>query len=56
LRVFFGGSLEQALAAHFSDPKMRLDEAELRRLRAPVEELGGQELAAARETRKGKKS
>jgi predicted transcriptional regulator len=56
LRVFFGGSLEQALAAHFSDPKVQLDEAQWRRMRALIEELGGQGPAATRETRKGKKS
>src|SRR3954471_1588831 len=39
LRVFFGGSIEQALAAHFSGPKTRPDDAELVRLRALIDEL-----------------
>jgi predicted transcriptional regulator len=32
LDVFFGGSLEQAVAAHLSDPKNRPDAEESRRL------------------------
>ncbi|MFO0808340.1 MAG: BlaI/MecI/CopY family transcriptional regulator [Gemmataceae bacterium] len=52
LRVFFGGSLEQALAAHFSDPKVKPDDAELSRLRALIESQAVQD---TRETRKGKK-
>lgn len=48
LRVFFGGSLEQALVAHFSDPEKRPDDDELRRLRALIESQGA--------TRKGKGS
>jgi predicted transcriptional regulator len=39
LRVFFGGSLEQALSAHFSNPHKRPDEAELQRMRALIDEL-----------------
>lgn len=33
LKTFFGGSVEQALAAHLADPSSRLDDEELRRLR-----------------------
>jgi len=59
LRVFFGGSLEQALAAHFSSPSTRVDDAELQRLRSLIDEIGQQESTGwkggARETRKGKK-
>jgi BlaI family penicillinase repressor len=55
LRVFFGGSLEQALAAHLSDPGTRLDTQELERMRALIEELGGQP-GSARKSRKDKKS
>jgi predicted transcriptional regulator len=47
LRVFFGGSLEQALAAHLSDPNSQPDRDELERLRALLAEPGG--------TSKGKK-
>ena len=39
LRVFFGDSLEQALAAHFSDPRTRPDDAELERMRALIDEI-----------------
>jgi len=38
LRVFFGGSLEQALAAHLSDPKVQPDDQELQRLRKLIAE------------------
>jgi BlaI family transcriptional regulator, penicillinase repressor len=55
LRVFFGGSLEQALAAHLSDPGTRLDTQELERMRALIEELGGHEDKAPK-SRKNKKS
>jgi BlaI family penicillinase repressor len=51
LRVFFGGSLEQALAAHLSDPSIRLDDAEAQRLRALIEQAS----QSARPNRKGKK-
>jgi len=33
LQVFFGGSFEQAMVAHLSNPSAQLDEEELRRLR-----------------------
>lgn len=42
LRVFFGGSLEQALAAHLSDPRAKLDEQELERLRQLLDEAEGE--------------
>jgi predicted transcriptional regulator len=48
LRVFFGGSLEQALAAHFSDPRARPDDAELKRLRALLDAHGGRGTGATR--------
>lgn len=38
LDVFFGGSLENALAAHLSDPDQKLDEEELQRLRALIDD------------------
>lgn len=38
LDVFFGGSLEDALAAHFSDPELQLDEKEIERLRALIDQ------------------
>jgi predicted transcriptional regulator len=36
--VFFGGSLEDALAAHFKDPSMELSDAEARRLARLIRE------------------
>ncbi|WP_353620876.1 BlaI/MecI/CopY family transcriptional regulator [Rhodopirellula sp. JC639] len=38
LDVFFGGSVEEALASHFSDPKTQLDEDQLARLRELISE------------------
>ena len=38
LDVFFGGSLEDAIAAHLNDPRMRLDGQDLIRLREVIEE------------------
>ena len=38
LQVFFGGSLENAIAAHLSDPKLKLDEEDLERLKAVIDE------------------
>lgn len=38
LDVFFGGSLEDAVAAHLSDPAQRLTPQDLERLRTVVEE------------------
>jgi BlaI family transcriptional regulator, penicillinase repressor len=55
LRVFFGGSLEQALSAHLSDPRTRLDDAALQRMRALIDELSTKEEDSGRDTRKGKK-
>ncbi len=37
LNVFFGGSLEDALATHLSDPKAKLDAEQLLRLRKLIE-------------------
>jgi predicted transcriptional regulator len=38
LKVFFGGSLEQALAAHLSDPQTRPTDEELERLRKLIDQ------------------
>jgi predicted transcriptional regulator len=38
LNVFFGGSLENAVAAHLSDPESRIDAAELERLRKLIDD------------------
>lgn len=38
LDVFFGGSVEEALASHLSDPKSKLNEAQLVRLRELIAE------------------
>jgi BlaI family penicillinase repressor len=40
LRVFYGGSLEQALAAHLSDPDSGVDDAELQRMRELIDQAG----------------
>jgi predicted transcriptional regulator len=53
LRVFFGGSLEQALAAHLSDPDTRLDDEELKRLRSLLEQARTRDTGARDELRKG---
>ncbi|MCS7469903.1 BlaI/MecI/CopY family transcriptional regulator [Stieleria sp. ICT_E10.1] len=38
LNVFFGGSVEAALASHLSDPKTQFDQDELNRLRELISE------------------
>ena len=38
LDVFFGGSVEEALASHLADPKTELDDEQLRRLRVLISE------------------
>lgn len=38
LNVFFGGSLQDAVAAHLSDPNMRLEPDDLARLRAVIDD------------------
>ncbi len=38
LQVFFGGSLENAIAAHLSDPKLKLEPEELKRLKVMIED------------------
>lgn len=38
LDVFFGGSVEHALATHLDDPKAKLDAAQLKRLRALIDQ------------------
>lgn len=37
LDVFFAGSVEEALAAHFADPKTKLSEEQLQRLKALID-------------------
>ena len=54
LRVFFGGSLEQALAAHLSDPQIRPSKEELERLQALIAEIGDEPNSGSRRSRKGK--
>ena len=44
LDVFFGGSVEQALASHLSDPKTSLQEDELNRLRELIAEAERREM------------
>jgi hypothetical protein len=56
LRVFFDGSLTEALADHFSDPQTCLDDAELQRMRALIEKAGILEPAAQRPMLRRKKS
>lgn len=41
LNVFFGGSLEDAVAAHLSDPSMQLDSKDFERLRSVIDEAAG---------------
>lgn len=38
LKIFYGGSLQQALAAHLSDPHKRPSEEELQRIRELIDE------------------
>lgn len=40
--VFFGGSVEDALAAHLSDPKAKLDSDQLQRLRDMIDQAAKQ--------------
>ena len=54
VQVFFGGSLEDALAAHLSDPGMKLNAEQLKRLRAVVDEAQPVVPGAKRTSRKGK--
>ncbi len=48
LNVFFGGSLQDAVAAHLSDPSMRLTSEDLAQLRAVVDEAGATHKMAAK--------
>lgn len=50
LNVFFGGSLEDAVAAHLSDPGLQLDAEDFERLRAVIDEAD----SAAKSQRKRK--
>jgi hypothetical protein len=54
LDVFFGGSLEDAVAAHLNDPGMRLDANDLARLRQVIDEAE-QAARGIRKTRSGKR-
>lgn len=54
VQVFFGGSLEDALAAHLSDPGMKLNAEQLKRLRAVVDEAQPVVPVTKRTSRKGK--
>lgn len=38
LNVFFGGSLQDAIAAHLSDPNLKLEPSDLARLRAVIDD------------------
>jgi BlaI family penicillinase repressor len=38
VETFFGGSVEEALAAHLADPKTKLDKEQLKRLRDLIKE------------------
>ncbi|QDT06458.1 Penicillinase repressor [Rubripirellula lacrimiformis] len=42
LDIFYGGSVEQALAAHLSDPKANLDTEQLQRLRRLIDDAASQ--------------
>src|SRR5690606_30069219 len=55
LDVFFGGSLEDALAAHFSDPELQLDPKEIERLRALIDQAGKSSTSSRRPKRKQRK-
>jgi BlaI family transcriptional regulator, penicillinase repressor len=48
LQVFFGGSLENAIAAHLSDPKAKLDADELERLRALIDQANEKQTKTTR--------
>jgi len=50
LDVFFGGSLQDAIAAHLSDPNMQLDAQDLAQLRAVIDDAD----AAQKKTTKPK--
>ncbi len=41
LDVFFGGSVEDALAIHLADPKVKMDAAQLQRLQELIEKHQG---------------
>ena len=57
VQVFFGGSLEEALTAHLSDPSAAIDDAELGRLRNVIDEAVREEQVKAtrRKTKKAAK-
>ena len=56
LDTFFGGSLEQALTAHLSDPKSELSPEELKRLSELIRDARRQEKQPCRPTRCSKVS
>ena len=51
LNVFFEGSLENALAAHFADPKTKLDKEEIEKLRQLIEDADGKDKKRIRRSR-----
>lgn len=55
LDVFFSGSLEDAIAAHLNDPKMKLDASDFERLRAVIDDADAGKKQASKRS-KGKKS
>jgi BlaI family transcriptional regulator, penicillinase repressor len=48
LNVFFGGSLQSAVAAHLSDPTMQLNADDLARLRTVIDEADAAQKDAAK--------
>ena len=56
LNVFFGGSLQDAVAAHLSDPNMQLEPGDLERLRAVIDaaDSGQRKTAKPKSQKKGR--
>ena len=52
LDVFFGGSLEDAIAAHLNDPKMKLDAEDFQRLRAVIDDADNEKKTTGNKTKK----
>ncbi|MFO0940734.1 MAG: BlaI/MecI/CopY family transcriptional regulator [Pirellulales bacterium] len=52
LQVFFGGSLENALSAHLSDPKLKLEAEEMERLKAVIDQAHDKQCS---KSKRGKK-
>lgn len=54
LNTFFGGSIENLIASHFSDPDAAVDEAELKRIQQMIKEAKAAEGSAKKKSqRKG---